>query len=516
MEKNQKFYLFQLIKALSVSEKGYVKKYCAKNGANPVYLKLLDAIDNQEEYDEKKLKQKFKKEKFVKQFSVAKNYLTKSILRSLRAYHSDSSNNIQVHELLLEIEILYSKRLLGLCEKLLKKAKKIVEDAQLYHHVQELCFWDFRICLLMPFDGTTDQLMAENKAFDQQSAQYAAELTSYRHLTYNIFSTSFREGYSRAEHAADIIDQYSSDPLLQQPPDSNNVKALARYHNIWSKLHEMSNDHHKMYQASEAFVKTIQTHPKVFADYVMATVVPAHYNLLATAIILNKEETFFENLDYLRKIPKLYEVKNESTQRLIKYYSLALEFQFYTQNAHFHKAEAMLPTLLKVLKDDNLEVFGLSMLYIELCYSVAYTYFAVGDYENSETWVDETLKHQKSGIREDIICLAHMLHVVNHTEMGNFQYLDYKLRSTYNFILRMKKTQKFEKATLQFLKKVIQAPDMEERRHLARIYVEKIRLLQDDPAEKMMLKNFDIISWLESRLQGKRFLEIAAAKHQPS
>ncbi len=154
MEKNQKLYLFQLVKALSVSEKGYVKKYCAKNGASPVYLKLLDAIDNQEVYDEDKLKHKFKKEKFVKQFSVAKNYLAKSIMRSLRAYHSDSSNNIQVHELLLEIEILYNKRLLGLCEKMLKKAKKIVEDAQLYHHVQELCFWDFRLHLLMPFDST--------------------------------------------------------------------------------------------------------------------------------------------------------------------------------------------------------------------------------------------------------------------------------------------------------------------------------------------------------------------------
>lgn len=79
------------------------------------------------------------------------------------------------------------------------------------------------------------------------------------------------------------------------------------------------------------------------------------------------------------------------------------------------------------------------MLHIELRYSVAYTYFALGEYENSETWVDETLKHQKDQLREDIMRLAHLLHVVNHTEMGNFQYLDYKLRSTYNFILRMKK-----------------------------------------------------------------------------
>ncbi|MFK7799164.1 MAG: hypothetical protein AB8E82_17060 [Aureispira sp.] len=505
-----------MIKSLSVSEKGYVKKYCAKNGANPVYLKLLDAIDNQEHYDENKLKQKFKKEKFVKQFSVAKNYLIKSIMRSLRAYHSDSSYNIQVHELLLEIEILYNKRLLGLCEKVLKKAKKIIEEIQLYHHVQELCFWEFRLYLLMPFDSHTDELMHQNQALEQTSAQYTAQLSQYRHLTYHIFSKAFKEGYSRAEHAAGLIDQYSNDPLLQMPPDSLNARALARYHNIWSKLYELGNDFEKMYHASKAFVQTIQAHPNVFADYVMSTVVPAHYNLLATAIILNKEPIFFENLTYLRNIPTLYEVKSESTKRLIHYYSLALEFQFYTQNAHFHKAEELLPAVIEVLQKDNLAVFGLQMLHIELCYSVAYAYFALGDYENSETWVDETLKHQKDRLREDIMCLAHLLHVVNHTEMGNFQYLDYKLRSTYNFILRMKKTQKFEKATLQFLKKVISARDIAEKQQLSIVYLEKIRVLENDPAERMMLKNFDLISWLESRLHNKKFLEVAALRHQTS
>jgi hypothetical protein len=513
MDKNQKLYLFQLIKSLSVSEKGYVKKYCARNGASPAYLKLLDAIDNQEEYNEDKLKQKFKKEKFVKQFSVAKNYLTKSIMRSLRAYHSDSSYNIQVHELLLEIEILYNKRLLGLCEKILKKAKKIIEDAQLYHHVQELCFWDFRLRLLLPFDGNTDQLMAENKALDQQAAQHADTSIRYRHLAYSIFNASFKAGYSRAEQASGLIEQYSNDPLLQQPPDDSNAKALARYHNIWCKLHEMNNNHLDMYQSSKDFVQTIQQHPKVFTDYVMATVIPAHYNLLATAIILNKETAFFENLEHLRQIPTVYEVKSESAKRLVKYYSLALEFQFYTQNSHFHKAETMLPKVIKVLEKEDLEVFGLKMLYLELSYSVAYTYFAVGDYESSETWVAEILKHQKERLREDIMCLTHMLHVINHTEMGNFQYLDYKLRSTYNFIAKMKKTQQFEKATLQFLKKAIQAPDQEQRRQISALYLEKIRTLLDDPSERMMLKNFDMISWLESRLQGKNFLEVATARH---
>ena len=112
MGQNQKLYLFQLIKSLSKTEKGYVKKYCAKNGTNPAYLQLFTAIDNQENYDEEQIKNKFKGESFIKQLSVAKNYLIKTVLKSLRAYHSESTSNIKVHELLLEIEILYQKRML--------------------------------------------------------------------------------------------------------------------------------------------------------------------------------------------------------------------------------------------------------------------------------------------------------------------------------------------------------------------------------------------------------------------
>ncbi len=74
MGQNQKLYLFQLIKSLSITEKGYVKKYRAKNRTNPSYLQLFAAIDKQENYDEDQIKNIFKDESFIKQLSVAKNY----------------------------------------------------------------------------------------------------------------------------------------------------------------------------------------------------------------------------------------------------------------------------------------------------------------------------------------------------------------------------------------------------------------------------------------------------------
>ncbi|WMX17506.1 MULTISPECIES: hypothetical protein [unclassified Aureispira] len=512
MEQNQKLYLFQLIKSLSVSEKGYVKKFCAKNGANPSYLKLFDAIDLQTTYNEESIKKKFKNQKFVKQLSVAKNYLIKSILRSLRAYHSESTNNIQVHELLLEIEILYNKRLIGLCQKLIKKTRRIIEEAQLYHHAEELAFWDFRLALLLPSSHQIDAHMEANKAFANKGLQATSVLSEYRHLAYDVFKFGIKEGYSREEKAKTMAQEFSEHHLLKNLPDSNNAKAVARYHNIWNKIHEINTDFEQGYESSKGFVKVIQENPKVFEDYLMSTVVPAHYNLLGCCILLNKEATFYPNLQYLKDIPKTYKSKNETIHRLTHYYAVSLELQFYTQNAYFDKTPALLPEAVKIVEEGNLIAFGLILFHIELCYSIAYAYFALGDYEASETWVNRTLEHQKDNLREDIMCMAHLLHLVNHAEMGSIQYLDYKLRSTYNFIKRMEKIHKFEKVTLQFLKKLINVKNSTEFITLIKVYKEKFEAIEHLPFERIIIKNFDIISWMESKLQHKKFLTVAASR----
>jgi len=514
MATNQKLYLFQLIQSLSSSEKGYVKKYCKRNGTGVTYLKLFDAIDKQEVYDEDAIKKKFRKEKFVKQFSVAKNYLIKSILKSLRAYYSESSNNIKVHELLLEIEILFKKRLVGLCQKLIKKAKQLVIESELFNHYEELAFWDFRLTLLTEYTEETDQHMNDLQAFGQEGLESNLLLNQYRHLAYEVYKYSFKEGYSREEEALLVAEKFGKHPLLTQQPSSKNAKALGRYFNIWTKIHELHNDFEKAYEASQGFVAVIQQNPAVFSDFIMSTIIPAHYNLLASCIQMNKEEVFFENLAYLKNIPKTYKNKGKSIQQITHFYTVSLELQFYTQNAHFEKAKAILPAAKKIIEEENLLEIGLAMLHVEMTYSIAYAYFGLGDYDESENWVNLTLEHQKNNLREDVLCLAHLLHLTNHAELGNYQYLSYKIRSTYNFIKKMQKAHTFEKVILKFLKKLINIRNSTELRSLLDDYKEKFAEIEKDPLVYMIIKNFDVISLLESKLTDKRFATIAAQRRK--
>src|SRR5262245_6498315 len=124
--------LFNLIKSMHQTEKRYFKIYASKHiiGDQNKYVLLFDAIDQQAqstvgEYDEDKIKALFKKEKFIRQIHVAKNYLYHMILKSLHVYQSHASAEAELKELLHYEEILFAKQLYSQCPKVLKKAKKL-------------------------------------------------------------------------------------------------------------------------------------------------------------------------------------------------------------------------------------------------------------------------------------------------------------------------------------------------------------------------------------------------------
>ena len=95
--------LHRLIRSLAKSEKRHFKLFASLHTGDKNYLRLFDAIDRQEEYDEARIKIKFQHERFIKQLSRVKNYLYSMILKSMSAYHrQDKSTDLQLAHTLTE------------------------------------------------------------------------------------------------------------------------------------------------------------------------------------------------------------------------------------------------------------------------------------------------------------------------------------------------------------------------------------------------------------------------------
>src|SRR3954465_8378762 len=101
--------LHQLIRNLSMSEKRYFKIFSSRHviaGENN-YIRLFDAIEGQPEYNEEKIKARFRKETFAAHLPSEKHYLYQQVLDSLNAFHKDRTFLTRYCNILMTIETLY-------------------------------------------------------------------------------------------------------------------------------------------------------------------------------------------------------------------------------------------------------------------------------------------------------------------------------------------------------------------------------------------------------------------------
>jgi hypothetical protein len=137
--------LHELIHSLTKSEKRYFSVFTSIHKESNNYVKLFNAIHAQKEYNENKLLELFKGEDFVRQFSVAKNYLMNLVLKSLGNHHQKAKKTIELNSYLTEIEVLYWKGLYKLSHKKINQAKKIALKYDMTNYLLLINYWDRRI-----------------------------------------------------------------------------------------------------------------------------------------------------------------------------------------------------------------------------------------------------------------------------------------------------------------------------------------------------------------------------------
>ncbi len=143
--------LFQLVKSMSAREKGYFKTISFKHTLNKqnIYMNLFDVIDGMDVYEPSHLQSVFKKKKAIKEVAAYTNYLFVNILDALKTYHTRKTVDSTIRELLLDVEILYEKKLFVEAGKLLAKAKKKASTHEKFSLLIEAINWEEKIATIL-------------------------------------------------------------------------------------------------------------------------------------------------------------------------------------------------------------------------------------------------------------------------------------------------------------------------------------------------------------------------------
>lgn len=505
--------LFNLIKSLTVSEKGYFVKFAKRHiiGEENNYLRLFDAINEQEVYDEDALKEKFKGEKFVKQFTTAKNYLLNMILKSLESYHSEESVSGKIVSLMNQYKVLFEKTLFKQAETLLTRAKKLALETENYPKLIDILRYERSLDYKKLGEANFDKYLLETLEEEKDALRKLENLAEYNNLYLRISSMFKITGRPRNDSDLKKYDAIFSNDLLASESKALTVRAKNFFYIINYLYYYCKGNDEKAFEYGQKRLKLIEENSEKISSmqeeyvYALSDAIAFAFNQREMKLCLNylkKKRDFASNVKNKQTVPNHLDMCVSSYSFELYIYSIA---------GYFSEAKSTAEEVIKWLdkyygkinKSEELKVI----------YAIAYVYFGAGEYTKALFWVNKIL-NDNSNYRLDYKIFARIMNLIIHYELGNIDLMEYNIKSVLRYLNNKDKLYKYEHSLIKFIKRIPILNDDTDLSYEFHQLKNELDSIANDEYEKKAFDYLDIISWLESKISKKKFSEIVREKSE--
>jgi tetratricopeptide (TPR) repeat protein len=484
--------LFELIKSLTKSEKRFFKMVSSLQSGDKNYVRIFDTIDVCDEYDEDAVKAEFKGEKFVKHFPSEKNHLYKLLLKSLRQFHADNSISGILRQEIKNIEILFKKALYKECGKFVQRAKKLAAEHEKFYYLFELINWEKQLLEeefeTGDFDKDLDALISEELSCIEKLRNLAEYQMIYSRVNYVIR----RGGYARNEDERKIIREIENYHLIKGKNTAISSRASSICYYIKGVCAAFNRDHAEALVNFNKVKSIINNNPQLKPDL-------ASRYIRTLLLILNshiEENRFSDAREILNEIEYLKDEPGfDSTNIQLKLVS-----------GDYRKAIAIVPEITRMLAR-QMDKMNKEQV-VEFYYNLAGTYFMAGDYKESLQWLNKVLNDNEKQLRRDIYNYSRVVNLVIHYELGNFDLLEYVIKSTARYLSRDDKDLQAEKVLVNHLRKLIKLDSEKKKLDAFRQMKKELEELFVDKKEEVFLNYFDVMAWIESKIAGLPLQEV--------
>jgi hypothetical protein len=512
MSKTSSDLLFRFIKSLTSAEKRYFKLFAGRHviGQKNEYLKLFEAFDKQDIYNELLIRKSFRQLRARNSFAIAKNRLYETILKSLDSYHSESSIDVLLRSQLHYTEILFKKSLYEECEKMMLRTRKLAVKYEKHPVVYETYQWEKKI---IEKDGysTISELQIQNLMESELLAlDKMNNYTEFWNIKSRLVFMLNRYGKVRDDSELKNFKTIIDNILLKSEDTALSYETRYLYNHIFSAYYFGVGDYASSYQYIKKQLDLMESNMEMLKEE------PNKYFAALTNMIyfctqLHKYKETPKYLDKLKNIPVM--LGKKSTEDLeIKLFSSSqsAEITLYIQTGQFKKAEQMIPEITDGLKKYKSKINKIREA--SLYFNIATVYFATGQFNESLKWVNKLLNDNLLDATQDIYALARMLDIVIHLEIGNTDLIPYTLRSVLRYLTKRNRMYRFESVFLDFVKVIAKASTEKARKSVYSNLYTQLLSLHEDPFEKPVFENFDFLTWSESKISGKSFADLIAEK----
>jgi hypothetical protein len=232
------------------------------------------------------------------------------------------------------------------------------------------------------------------------------------------------------------------------------------------------------------------------------------HNLITSLFDLRNVDKFKETIAVLENVmdtPIVANNQNNKIQSFVYLYIAKINQHFL--EGSFSEGLAIVPTMEEKLKE--IEMYMDSHRVLVFYYKIACLYFGAGQADKAIDYLNRII-NWKLNLRDDLQCYARLLHLIAHYELGNMEIVNYLSKSVYRYMAKMNNLGAVEEVLFNFIRKSIQSGG--EINQSFQDLLDTLQPLEKNKLESRAFMYLDIISWLESRIQGKDVQSIIKEK----
>ncbi len=500
--------LVALVKSLTKAEKRSFRLFVNRNpsAGDSMFMQLFDLILKDQSYNDKLALNKIEGLK-KSQLSNLKANLYKQILSCLRLLERNKIDEIQVREQIDYAKILYEKGLYKPCLELLDKAKKQALEINYETLALSILYFEKRI----ESQHVTRSMSAKADALSLQSNQLLENIALTNQLSNAsllLYGRYLRHGYIKNKEEYKELKAYVEKLLPEL--DSNNLEFYQKLYLYQSYVwfYNMCQDFPNYFKYAMKWVDLFDKNPKRKAT-VTTPYIKGHHNVLNALFMAGKLDRF--NKEYRRLL--LFDIyqKPHPTQNEISLYYLFRWTHFLNKvflNADYETSNE-LAELEKIIAENR---YGWDLnRRLVLYYKLGSVYFGIGDLDKTREYLNKITNNNYPNFREDIQSFARMLNLIANFDLGNIELVNYRLRSLYRYLSNMKELGEVQLEIIKFLRKTTQIKEEDINSEFQKLK-DKLEVIEQKPYEKRPFLYLDIISWLESKIEGTTIKQVIQNK----
>lgn len=493
--------LYDLVKSLSSAERRYFRIFISSKGpTSNKYARLFDAISSSDTFDDEQLLMAvYGDEKAERQkYSELKAYLYELVIKSLQSYDESSSVDYRLKNQLLGVRALFKRSHFEDCKAILAKVKRTAADYEAFNVLVEVLDWEKRIAYAQTDISFLDRELKRITAEERDYLDKMTNISAYRNLFFKVL-VSIRKDVSRSEKQRQEFASMMEHPLMQDENAAYSFLAKVLYYRILSIFYFSSSNFESFYVSSQKLLGLMERNKRMLKEDV-SEYISALNNHIISCGRLGKVEEVRSTLEKLNKIQPITADDEIKIHRL--YYMN--KFRLCISTGEFQEGEMELKRYLKTSGTIEKEQFFKTNFYFQyFC-----IYFGVGNFEEALNSLNEWLKMTENVERKDLQSLARILNLIIHYELGNTMLLESLLRSTYRYLNKANRLSDFERKMMNFIKEAGKPHSKKEMQQILETLKVDFENLSRQPSYGVF-DLFDIIAWLESKINGKPYAEVA-------